>query len=182
MGKKGTWHISDDGIGIGGFLCPPGHWNHRYKLWYGLVRDRAIHLETLDYEEDLPTHIANQIAKIKSDARLVCSEKWLRHFYQYYQYAYAPASGSRNVNACVIDRTNSLPPTRHLGYLMVRQFFPDHEVRMDLIAGDFRGYNQHPCRHCGKRVQYEARIDAYQPFAGNVSCIVGMEHEWEDGA
>jgi len=53
------------------------------------------------------------------------------------------------------------PPEHHLGYLLVREYFPDHKPRLDLIAGTGSGYGSRECAKCGKQVQYEAREDAW---------------------
>lgn len=180
MGRVKTWHISDNGQGSGGFLCPPGHWNHRYTLWHGWSYEHADFIGGIDYrDEKLPGVIAAKIAKIKSDAVLVCSEAWLRHTYGYFRRSYAPESGSRRVSDAIFDATYMSPAERHLGYLTVKEFFPDHEPRVDLIVGMFLGYGSWPCVHCGKRVQYEARIDGFEPFQGDKACVADRVHSWE---
>jgi hypothetical protein len=183
MATRKKWHISDDGQGSGGFLCPPGHWNHRYMLWFGWQPQHAEFMGSIDYEghgKDLPGAIIARIARIKAEATLVPSEAWMRHVYGYFRNSYAPESGSRNVSDAVIPRKDDdLPPaTRHLGCLMVKEFFPDHEPRVDLISGEVRGYGSYPCVHCGKRVQYEPRIDGYLPFVGDQACVKGQLHAW----
>lgn len=150
-------------------------------LWHGHSIEHADFMGSIDYEgQDLPVAIVARIARIKASATLVCSEPWLRHVYLYFRSMYAPESGSRRVDQAITDRANTLPPERHLGFLTVREFFPDHEVRLDLITpGDIKGYGSYPCVHCKKRVQYEARIDGYQPFSGDKACTGGNIHSWE---
>jgi hypothetical protein len=76
-----------------------------------------------------------------------------------------------------------LPAERHLGYLCVRSYFPDHQPRTDLIADPGTGYGSYPCVKCGKRVQYEARQDAFaEVLAGlewrvSTDCPGGGKHE-----
>jgi hypothetical protein len=69
------------------------------------------------------------------------------------------------------------PPEHHLGYLCVREYFPDHEPRLDLIADPGDGYGAHPCLKCGKTIQYEARYDAWCVFGSGPACPEGGQHE-----
>jgi hypothetical protein len=74
------------------------------------------------------------------------------------------------------------PAEHHLGYLCVREYFPDHRPRVDLIDNPGRGYGQYPCDKCGQPVQYEARKDAWcvvtiSPWRYNESCPSGGKHE-----
>ena len=66
--------------------------------------------------------------------------------------------------------TLSLPPEHHLGYLCVREYFPDHQPRLNLIADPGHGYGAGTCSKCGQRVQYEARHDAL--------CVVTSGARW----
>lgn len=181
MARVKAWHISDDGLGSGGFMSPPGHWNHRYTLWHGWSYKHADFIGSIDYDDEpLPEAIAARIAHIKASATLVCSEPWQRHVYLYFQHMYARESGNRVASMAITDHANALPPERHLGFLMVREFFPDHEPRLDLIMpSDIKGYGSYPCVHCGKRVQYDARIDGYEPLSGDKACTDGNAHSWE---
>jgi hypothetical protein len=80
------------------------------------------------------------------------------------------------------------PPEHHLGFLCVREYFPDHEIRLDLIenpAATRPGYGAHSCPKCGQKVQYEARCDAYVvvtvniggPWKYNAECPGGGTHD-----
>jgi len=83
----------------------------------------------------------------------------------------------------VTPDTLELLPERHLGYLCVQSYFPDHRPRTDLIADPGQGYGSWPCVKCGTRVQYEAREDAYAevlPGARwriSIDCPAGGKHE-----
>lgn len=75
-----------------------------------------------------------------------------------------------------------LPADHHLGYLCVREYFPDHQPRTDLIADPGRGYGSYPCDKCGTRVQYEARYDAWcvvqtMPWKWTPDCPEGGHHQ-----
>jgi hypothetical protein len=63
-----------------------------------------------------------------------------------------------------VRATNPVPvepinPERHLAVLCIREYFPDHEIRHDLIADPGNGYGSWPCMKCGERVQYDAKTD-----------------------
>jgi len=77
-----------------------------------------------------------------------------------------------------------LPPAEHhLGYLCVREYFPEHTPRLDLIADPGQGYGSYPCLKCGKRVQYEARVDGFAEVIPGarwryvIECPAGGQHE-----
>ena len=67
----------------------------------------------------------------------------------------------------------------------MREYFPDHQPREDLIADPGTGYGSWPCVKCGKRVQYEARVNGFAeavPSARNglnyvTECPAGGQHE-----
>lgn len=186
MAARKAWHINKDGHGTGGFLAPPGHHSLTYTLWHGSTYpkadtlcglDTALNAETAE-SYGIPASIVDNARRIVDASTLTCSEPWMRHVYAYMRSMYAPESGTRNVSDAISDRTNSLPPERHLGFLAVKAHFPDHEPRIDLIRDDYQGYGSYPCIHCDKRVQYEPRIDGFQPFSGDRSCMEGMAHSW----
>jgi hypothetical protein len=77
------------------------------------------------------------------------NQKGLNHHYR-------TTSSERLVH---YEITKPLPPDEHhLGYLLVKQYFPDHEPRHDLIENPVSTTGT--CVHCGQGVQYEARKDA----------------------
>jgi hypothetical protein len=161
-----TYKIVKDGQGSDGFLCPPGHWNHQYALHeYNGPRGRTVRGITgiqyaLTEEADAAESVKSTVRRIMAAATLVCSEMYVRSVYGYFRHMYALESGSRDASDAVSDRTNSLPAERHLAVLCVREYFPEHAARVDLIEDAGHGYGSYPCVKCGERVQYEARIDA----------------------
>lgn len=219
------YEIINNGQGAGGLMCPPGHPNHSYVVygyWGGRVKpvngpDMVSNIGYLikDENNDVPAGVKAQAQKIMADAKLVCSEAWVRHVYSYFRNSYSPDGVNRNVSAsisankCVcrcgdeflgersLSRhlethnrshypvTTPLPPaTHHLGYLCVREYFPDHEPREDLIADPGNGYGNHPCAKCGLHVQYESRKDALcvvisgpSRWTYNAECPEGGNHE-----
>lgn len=170
-----TYKIVKDGQGSSGFLCPPGHPNHYYVLnEFNGPRGRAVQgISSIQYalrdEADASPLIKTQAERIINQARLICSEAWVRNVYGYFRNMYAHESGSRNASKAVSDKTNSLPPERHLAVLCIREYFPEHKPRVDLINDPGKGYGSWPCIKCGERVQYEARADAYAIVKTRVS-------------
>jgi hypothetical protein len=159
------------------------------------------------------------------EAKLTCSEKWLRMVYGYFRNSYSPDGVNRNVSNAIsasklhcrcgeefwnrpglnkhIERNSGPrggyrgheeiakpmpPPEHHLGYLCVREYFPDHTPRLDLIENPEAtgpGYGVHKCPKCDQSVQYEARADAYVvvtthmggPWKYDAECPRGGTHE-----
>jgi hypothetical protein len=62
------------------------------------------------------------------------------------------------------------PAERHLGYLCVRRYFPEHAPDLELIDGHGTLYGTRPCVHCGATCQYEPRIDGWAPFGKPATC------------
>ncbi len=189
--------ISKDGKGSGGFLCPPGHWNHRYTLHGYELTPKArrrkrdpFYIGTIDAaisgeDADIPESVRERARKIRDAATLVCSELWLRHTYGYFRNSYSPDGVTADVSRSVRGTTaGGMDPAHHLAVMCVRRYFPDHEPRVDLIdAGpDAMLYGSWPCTRCGASVQYEARVDALVVFnVGSQVCPKGDDgaHAWE---
>jgi hypothetical protein len=161
------YRIMRDGRGSGGFLCPPGHPNHEYTLYGWSSQAKASRsgldgaaligsIESAASDSECPGSVKDQAARILANAPLACSEAWIRNVYGYFRNSYAPADRDRNVSRSVRNGPHGL----HLGYLKVRDYFPDHAPRADLIENPGNGYGSHECVKCGGRVQYEARKDA----------------------
>ena len=79
--------------------------------------------------------------------------------------------------ATLTDPPQPMAPERHSAVAAVREYFPDHEPRLDLIA------NPKPtaglCEKCGKQVQYEAKLrklvtGTRWPY--NTECTDGGDH------
>lgn len=85
-----------------------------------------------------------------------------------------------------------IDPARHLAVLCIREYFSDHEPRLELIANPGNGYGSRACTKCGEKVQYEAKLDAYAVVSTRVSgsgmtqwsygteCAEGGAHTIED--
>lgn len=215
--------IKDARRSMGGFMCPPGHWNHFYALEeYTSPRGRKV-ISSSTIEHALDPHsgatesVRNRVRRIIDGATLVCSELWVRNVYGYFKGMYVPESGKTDASSLlsvwslagervqthlatlpaeqVKDLTRAqrtdmqaefaaeiraeMSPERHAAAAFVRQYFPDHKTRLDLIADPGKGYGSYPCAKCDKRVQYEARVDALAVFGegnGHV-CPEGGSHE-----
>jgi hypothetical protein len=180
--------IEHDGRGMGGLLAPPGHWDLEYTLagYYNGRRKRdADSLSSIGHALDDPDAndaIKSRVREIMASAVLVCSELWLRSVYGYFRHCYAPEEGNRKAADALIDPSSGIAATRHLGYMAVREYFPDHEPRTDLIRDPGKGYGSWPCLHCDQRVQYEARTDALTVYgtANGQVCPVNGTHITEE--
>lgn len=72
-----------------------------------------------------------------------------------------------------------MDPERHAAVACVRRYFPDHEIRHDLILDAGKGYGSYPCTKCGEKVQYEAKFDKLTKITTRVGGT-GMTH-WTYG-
>jgi hypothetical protein len=87
------------------------------------------------------------------------SELWVQSVYAHFRNCYSPDGADRNVSSCTIWKTGPRPPAEsHLGFLFVREYYPDHQPRADLIANPVTTTGR--CVHCDQGVQYESRKDA----------------------
>jgi hypothetical protein len=78
----------------------------------------------------------------------------------------------RATNPVKID---PIDPERHLAVLCIREYFPDHTPRLDLIDNPGKGHGSYPCTKCGEKVQYEAKFDKLTKVSTRVSGG-GMTH------
>jgi hypothetical protein len=162
---KRFYRIIEDGKGCGGFLCPPGHPNHKYVVHeFATPRSRnpigIMSLESIiDADSGATLTQRAQAARLLKSAPLVCSEAWVRSVYGYFRSMYSPDGVNRKVADAISDPANTRPVAHHLGVMMVTEYFPDHIPRLDLLTA-VGGWSAGPCRYCGENVQYEARHDA----------------------
>lgn len=90
--------------GVGGFMCPPGHWNHSWELnEYSSSRSRTVQGSyTIDYAESDEANasetLRQQVARIKAESSLVLSEAWVREVYGYFRNMWVPESGSHSAS------------------------------------------------------------------------------------
>lgn len=162
--------------------------------------DGYMSIDSVLTDEYAPESVKARVRRMMDSANLVYSELWIRSVYGYFRNSYAPADDPTNRNVsdaymyrpgCTLCRNPQddaihtsvtvpgwhawsplpLPPaTRHLGYLAVREYFPEHEPRTDLIENPGKGYGSYPCVKCDQRVQYESRKDAF--------CVVTSGMRW----
>ncbi|MFL4491702.1 hypothetical protein ACJ6WD_10665 [Streptomyces sp. VTCC 41912] len=81
--------------------------------------------------------------------------------------------------ADVRDVPARMDPERHAAVSCVRQYFPGHQPRLDLIENPTKGYGSWPCSKCGERVQYEAKFDKHAVVTTRIDGR-GMTH-WSYG-
>lgn len=85
------------------------------------------------------------------------------------------------VRATVPVKIEPIDPERHLAVLTVRDYFPDHEARLDLIDDPGKGYGSHSCAKCGEQVQYEGRLDKWAKVTARMDGE-GMTHWTRDAS
>jgi hypothetical protein len=117
-------------------------------------------LESAATESWVPEPIRARAAKLLAEPLPAPSELWVRSVYGYFRNMWSPDGVERNASKLVVGRPDGVPVEWHAAVMHIRQFFPDHEPRTDLIANPGKGYGSYPCDKCGERVQYEARLDA----------------------
>lgn len=164
----------------GNFLCPPGHPNHRWEVRGASSRAKLTtdpdfigSVENVAANWSMPAGIRKDAQKKLDEAQLVCSELWLRYVYGYFRNCYSPDGTDRNVQVMI----DAGPPEHHLGYLMVKRYFPDAEPRLDLIADSSGGYGARKCAKCGTKLQYEASVDAFaEAITARLDCPSGGQH------
>lgn len=165
----------------GNFLCPPGHPNHRWEVRGASSRAKLGtdpyfigSVENTAANESMPAGIRKDAQKKLDEAQLVCSELWLRYVYGYYANCYSP-NGTVRWGQDIIEKSG--PPENHRAHLLVKQYFPDAEPRLDLIADSSGGYGAKTCAKCGTRLQYEAKVDAFaEPITARLHCPSGEQH------
>ncbi|WP_189112229.1 hypothetical protein [Pilimelia terevasa] len=152
---------------MGGFLSPPGDPAHTYRVvtYAGPRSNKAIGLAGLSYAADaanswIPEHVRRHAQQLIRDADRTPSELWVRHVYGYFRNMWTHDGRPwQSVSSLISGRPVDAPEDHHAACVFVRQFFPDHQPRTDLIADPGKGYGSCPCTKCGQRVQYEARHD-----------------------
>lgn len=114
---------------MGNFLRPPGHPNHSY-----LFIDKAGSM-SIEYaaEQKLDKELKQRAQKLLDDSTILLTEEYIFSVYKYFKHCYSPDGVDRNVSNCIIDKTNSLLPEYHLGYLMIKKYFPNEKPRLDLF-------------------------------------------------
>jgi hypothetical protein len=181
------YSIDRDGHGQGGFMSPPGHPNHVYTVKGKRPRardwDEITGIEyVLSNPDQYPATLVDQCRKIMDDAQLNISELWIRNVYGYFRNMWT-RDGQMWTRTDDLDSApqGACPPGRwdyHAATVFVRQWYPGHEAREDLIKDPGKGYGSYPCKHCDQHVQYEPRWDALAVYGSNgAECPVNGTHE-----
>jgi hypothetical protein len=180
------WRIRQDRHGTGGFLSPPGHPTLTYTVeeyapnQYGDNVRSSMSVDSAAEEEWVPADIRARARRILDSYTppRPPSEDWLAYVYSYFRNSYSPDGTDRNVsNAVIVREGEETPdPSRSLAVLLIREYYPDHAPRLDLLDQS-GGYGTRVCSRCGRTVQYEARIDGWKPFDGPTLCDDGEQHD-----
>ena len=152
--------------GAGGFMSPPGDAVHVWRVDVHTsnrrnARNTGIYsLDSIVSESWVPAPVRERAAKLLAEAKREPSEMWIRSVYGYWRNMWSPDGVTRDAGKLSVGRPDGAPLDWHGAVMHIRQWFPDHEPREDLIADPGKGYGAFPCTKCGERVQYEARFDA----------------------
>jgi hypothetical protein len=167
--------------GMGSFLCPPGHPNLKYSIIEKSSRSwNAYEVGAYSLDSDgewIPAGIRRTAERMLTSAVLIESPAWVATVYGYYRNMYAREGVMwERADQLVGGKPGDYPDDWHAGVVFVRKYFPDHEVRADLIRDPGQGYGAYPCTRCGERVQYEARFDALVIYPAGIECAAGGQH------
>jgi hypothetical protein len=82
---------------------------------------------------------------------------------QFYNVRHQPMCDEHagRIVADVRDVPAQMDPERHAAVACIRQYFPEHQPRLDLIENPTNCYGKFPCSKCGELVQYEGKFDKY---------------------
>lgn len=126
--------------GMGSFCTPEGHAdrsNHIVEMRGG--HEMGSMSITAAAEADyLPARVKSTAQKILRLQSLNVTEEFISSCYAYFRNCYSPDGMNRSASSCLIPGQNCtpdkpLPPEHHLGYLMVKEYDPNHTPRLDLI-------------------------------------------------
>jgi len=148
QGASNYYLVND---GMGGFLNPPGHPEHAYS-----IQEFSKGHEVGSYSLSAAMSESWMPSKVQIKAKWILKrwnagapdEAWLATVYNYFRHCYSKDGNNRNVNDCVTygkfwdnaEQEENEDPTHHLGYLFVKQFYPDHKPDMGRIKNnDSRG-------------------------------------------
>lgn len=125
--KYGSWKILSSGMG--NFLNPPGDAEH----FYHVSHPRMLASLRAALESDIPEKVLQVVRKLLDENKPVITEEWVEQVYRYFKHCYSPDGLDQTASNHIIDRTDSQPPENHLGYLHIREWFPEYQLRRDLI-------------------------------------------------
>jgi hypothetical protein len=144
-----NYYLANDGMG--GFLNPPGHPVHTYSIleFRGGHYTGSIDLSYAAICEYLPLRVRLRAKNILKHWQAgIIDENWVASVYNYFRHCYSKDGISRDVNNCITygrfwdnaDQEQNENPRHHLGYMYVKQFYPDHEPDLERIKNnDSRG-------------------------------------------
>ena len=148
---------------MGSFLDPPNSPQRQYRVigWDRPHRTRepdfSMSLEGALDSDWISEGIKRRIQALYDCADMQPTEEWLSSVYGYFKNCYSPDGKDRNVSNCLIVRLakqqpqregeryrigtfreqpygDELPdPNKALAVMHIRKFFPDHEIREDLL-------------------------------------------------
>lgn len=141
--------------GQGGFLNPPGdmeHIAHIAMSQYGAIGPNSDTISLRGALESWATYIPQEVKDavtklLNENPGNPKDEAWIRTVYNYFHDCYSLDGIDRDASKCEVINEAKQPllyaslsfenRARHLGYLYVKQFDPEHYPRMSLILRDW---------------------------------------------
>jgi hypothetical protein len=127
---------------MGSFLNPPNHATYNYS-----IREYRGGHESGGFSLEFGANKENSY--VPSKVRIVCKNllkkypgeidnpDWIEEVYKYFHNCYSKDGIDRSASNCIVCKNESdkefFNPEFHLGYLFVKSFNPNHEIRIDLI-------------------------------------------------
>lgn len=137
--KEGASNYYVKAGSMGSFLCPPEHANKKYhiieKRGGHEVGSCSIEFVANEHEEGYFPLAVKRVASryLKDFPGDVKNEEWIKEVYRYFKNCYSDDGINRDVSDCVINTNDHVFPQFHLGYLCIKSYDPEHEIRYDLM-------------------------------------------------
>lgn len=177
LNDRDGWRVRRKALGMGGFLCPPGHPDHTHAVRNNRsgammsVTDAATH-------RGLPRDVREAAQKLLDAAELRCSPLWVRFIYGWQRGMWTPTGTMWESTKELTTRVG--PTGRHAAVVFIRQFFPDHRPDSALIVDPGRVFGEQTCRKCGDQVQYDPGVDGFKRHGHTTpDCRQGGQHSIE---
>jgi hypothetical protein len=136
--------------GMGGFLNPPNHPEHTYSIqeFRGGHEVGSYSLTSAARDEYLPALVRGTAkGALKRWQAGEIDIEWMASVYNYFRHCYSRDGINRNVNdknATVTygkfwdnaEQEQYENPAHHLGYLYVKQYYPEHQPNIEFINAD----------------------------------------------
>lgn len=122
--------------GMGGFLNPPNDAEHTWSVQDGYGSNAGFIALRYALTCDWITEATKiEVRRKLEDNPPVWSAEWEQQVYAYFRNCYSPDGIERNVGRCVVIKgEESKPAEWHLGFMLIREFFPSAKPNLELIS------------------------------------------------